>query len=118
MQLKDEGTGELARSDAYKPQFRNLSTSSHNYLRISRILKCFGELGLENYPVRSFGWTYRGLTDLCSGCFHPLHPQSAIAAWRTRRFHTQAVSFRVLGPLQPTRRRAAGMLAPSLSIHS
>jgi hypothetical protein len=53
MQLKDEETGELARADSWEPQYDNLSTSSHNYLRISRILKCLGELGFEHYPVRS-----------------------------------------------------------------
>jgi hypothetical protein len=31
--------------------YRNLNSSSHNYLRITRILKCLGELGLEFVKV-------------------------------------------------------------------
>jgi hypothetical protein len=33
------GVGELERSKNYKSRYRNLNTSSHNYLRITRILK-------------------------------------------------------------------------------
>ena len=32
-------------------QFRNLYWNGHNYLRITRILKCLGEFGLEDYKV-------------------------------------------------------------------
>ncbi|CAF1366163.1 unnamed protein product [Adineta steineri] len=47
--LVDENTGELRRlsGDSYKSRFRNLDTSSHNYLRITRILKCLGEFKYE-----------------------------------------------------------------------
>jgi len=47
--LKDNPTGELERHEGWKEQYRNLNTSSHNYLRITRILKCLGEFGLEYY---------------------------------------------------------------------
>jgi len=47
MWLKDPATGEIERSDNYEKQFRNLQYSGHNYLRITRVLKCLGELGLE-----------------------------------------------------------------------
>ncbi|CAF2850815.1 unnamed protein product [Rotaria sp. Silwood2] len=48
-ELVDEKTGEICRlpDDAYKSRFRNLNTSSHNYLRITRILKCLGEFDYE-----------------------------------------------------------------------
>ncbi|XP_059152748.1 uncharacterized protein LOC131938652 isoform X2 [Physella acuta] len=48
MELVDESTGKLKRSDNYKECFHNLSWSSHNYLRITRILKSLGELGYEH----------------------------------------------------------------------
>jgi len=46
--LKDKKTGELERSQNWKSRFRNLSDHSHNYLRITRIMKCLGICGLEN----------------------------------------------------------------------
>ena len=42
-------TGELERNECYKDRFCNLNHSSHNYLRITRILKCLGEFGFEKY---------------------------------------------------------------------
>ena len=67
MQLVDEATGRLARSDGYKARYRNLSASSHNYvgqsrhisgsclsflqLRISRIMKCLGEFNYVKFPA-------------------------------------------------------------------
>jgi hypothetical protein len=47
MQLMDSKTGEVKRSKNYKDRYHNLNTSSHNYLRITRILKCLGICGLE-----------------------------------------------------------------------
>ncbi|KAL0069859.1 hypothetical protein AAF712_003129 [Marasmius tenuissimus] len=41
-------TGELSRSENYKQRYKNLVRASHNNLRISRILKCLSELGLEH----------------------------------------------------------------------
>ncbi|CAF0879674.1 unnamed protein product [Rotaria sordida] len=49
-ELVNEKTGEIRRlpNDNYKSRFRNLNTSSHNYLRITRILKCLGEFDYEH----------------------------------------------------------------------
>jgi hypothetical protein len=46
--LKNKETGEIERSQDYKSRFRNLSYHSHNYLRITRIMKCLGITGLEH----------------------------------------------------------------------
>lgn len=64
MEIQNFETGLLRRSDSYRSRYRHLSGkqrldilknqhsmrilgSGHNYLRISRILKCLSELGLE-----------------------------------------------------------------------
>ncbi|KAJ7600846.1 opioid growth factor receptor conserved region-domain-containing protein [Mycena floridula] len=52
MRLVDETTGRLARSlppRNYATRYKNLVRSSHNNLRISRILKCLSEFGLERF---------------------------------------------------------------------
>lgn len=46
-ELANEETGDLRRSKEYEDRFNNLNTSSHNYLRITRILKCLGEFDYE-----------------------------------------------------------------------
>ncbi|KAK7056921.1 hypothetical protein VNI00_002639 [Paramarasmius palmivorus] len=48
MQLVSEESGLLKRSQDYQSRYKNLVYSSHNNLRISRILKCLSELGLEH----------------------------------------------------------------------
>ncbi|CAL1533700.1 unnamed protein product [Lymnaea stagnalis] len=48
MELVDEETGEIKRSKNYKECFQNLTNHTHNYLRITRILKSLGELGYEH----------------------------------------------------------------------
>eukprot|EP00301_Raphidiophrys_heterophryoidea_P006192 c12517_g1_i2.p1 GENE.c12517_g1_i2~~c12517_g1_i2.p1 ORF type:complete len:219 (+),score=39.44 c12517_g1_i2:635-1291(+) len=48
MQFVDEDSGTLERSDSWREQLANLNYNSHNYLRISRILKCLGEMNLEH----------------------------------------------------------------------
>ncbi|BFZ16269.1 hypothetical protein BsWGS_19308 [Bradybaena similaris] len=48
MELKDDITGQLKRSKNWRKRYDNLKRSAHNYLRITRILKCLGELGYEN----------------------------------------------------------------------
>lgn len=54
MELADDATGAVQRrAEGFQPRYLNLNTSSHNYLRITRILKCLGELGLEHYKA---GW--------------------------------------------------------------
>jgi len=47
MQLISEETGLISRSPNYSTRYRNLLRRSHNWLRVSRILKCLSELGLE-----------------------------------------------------------------------
>ena len=52
LELIDEKTGKLARhSDAelYTNMIANLNTSSHNWLRVSRIITSLGELGFRRY---------------------------------------------------------------------
>ncbi len=49
--LVSRDTGEVERSAQYAERFRNLVQNQHNFLRISRILKSLGELGLEHYKL-------------------------------------------------------------------
>ncbi|CAH1255153.1 OGFRL1 [Branchiostoma lanceolatum] len=48
MKLKDKTTGEIVRSDNWEERLSHLNKSYHNYLRITRILKCLGEFGYEH----------------------------------------------------------------------
>lgn len=45
----DRETGKLSRGENWESQYRNLNTHSHNFLRITRILKSLGEFGFEHY---------------------------------------------------------------------
>jgi len=59
LQLDDEETGTVSRAPSYERRFFELNNSFHNYLRITRILKSLGELGLEHYKlplVRCFAY--------------------------------------------------------------
>ncbi|OXB67878.1 hypothetical protein ASZ78_005560, partial [Callipepla squamata] len=49
--LVNQGTGELERAENWTERFLNLNRFSHNNLRITRILKCLGEMGYEHYQV-------------------------------------------------------------------
>ena len=40
--------GEIERAENWKSRFRHLNHSMHNYLRITRILKCLGEFQYEH----------------------------------------------------------------------
>ena len=52
MKLANLDTGEIARSEEnQKQQYRLLNSSFHNYLRITRILKCLGEFDLQHYQA-------------------------------------------------------------------
>ncbi|XP_053309555.1 opioid growth factor receptor [Spea bombifrons] len=51
VRLVDEETGEVARAENWKERFANLNDHSHNNLRITRILKCLGELGFERFQA-------------------------------------------------------------------
>ncbi|KAM6053897.1 opioid growth factor receptor isoform 2-T4 [Chlamydotis macqueenii] len=49
--LINKETGELKRAENWAERFKNLNRFSHNNLRITRILKCLGEMGYEHYQV-------------------------------------------------------------------
>ncbi|KAI5614465.1 hypothetical protein C0J50_9052, partial [Silurus asotus] len=49
IRLVNEKTGEVQRAGNWKERFENLNRNSHNNLRITRILKCLGILGLDRY---------------------------------------------------------------------
>jgi len=51
MKLTDRTTGTLARGDNWQSRYAHLNRSFHNYLRITRILKCLGEVGLEHFKI-------------------------------------------------------------------
>jgi len=72
--ITDPTTGELERHEGWKDQYWNLNTHTHNFLRITRILKCLGELGFEHYK-KSFLehfikeiWINRELTSCAQSC--------------------------------------------------
>lgn len=48
MELVNAETGEVGRSAHWRSRYANLQVHSHNYLRLTRILKSLGELGLEH----------------------------------------------------------------------
>ncbi|NXF06044.1 OGFR factor, partial [Smithornis capensis] len=50
--LVNKKTGELKRAENWSERFDNLNRFSHNNLRITRILKCLGEMGYERYQVQ------------------------------------------------------------------
>lgn len=48
--LIDEQSGQLdLDADRYEQRFEHLSTSRHNWYRITRILKCLGDMGYERF---------------------------------------------------------------------
>ncbi|XP_031997900.2 opioid growth factor receptor isoform X1 [Hylobates moloch] len=51
IRLEDRGTGTVGRAQNYQKRFQNLNWRSHNNLRITRILKSLGELGLERFQA-------------------------------------------------------------------
>ena len=51
MQLADPKTGRVVRGANYRARYAHLNRSTHNYLRITRILKCLGELGQEHLKL-------------------------------------------------------------------
>ena len=50
MQL-DRTTGAVSRNSDYRNRYSNLNMRGHNFLRITRILKCLGEVGLEHFKL-------------------------------------------------------------------
>ncbi|XP_027708478.1 opioid growth factor receptor isoform X1 [Vombatus ursinus] len=51
IELENHKTGKVRKADNYQERFQNLNSHSHNNLRITRILKCLGEMGYEHYQV-------------------------------------------------------------------
>ncbi|XP_068118956.1 opioid growth factor receptor-like protein 1 [Hyperolius riggenbachi] len=51
IELVDEETGRVTRAAEWEDRFKNLNYHSHNNLRITRILKCLGELGYERFQA-------------------------------------------------------------------
>ncbi|KAJ8411951.1 hypothetical protein AAFF_G00142180 [Aldrovandia affinis] len=51
IELIDKVTGEVKRSEKWMARFKNLNRNTHNNLRITRILKCLGELGFQHYQA-------------------------------------------------------------------
>ncbi|KAM3922987.1 opioid growth factor receptor-like [Leptodactylus fuscus] len=49
--LQDCETGMVTRAKNWKERFHNLNIHSHNNLRITRILKCLGEMGFEHFQA-------------------------------------------------------------------
>ncbi|XP_073539061.1 uncharacterized protein [Phyllobates terribilis] len=48
IQLLDEKSGEVSRTENWEERYHNLNRRSHNNLRITRILKCLGEMGYDH----------------------------------------------------------------------
>jgi len=72
--IVDPNTGELGRHDGFKVQYRNLNSHTHNFLRITRILKCLGEFGFEHYKkpflehfIKEI-WTNKQLPNCADSC--------------------------------------------------
>ncbi|XP_051832676.1 opioid growth factor receptor [Antechinus flavipes] len=51
IELENHKTGKVRKAVNYQERFQNLNSHSHNNLRITRILKCLGEMGYEHYQV-------------------------------------------------------------------
>ncbi|XP_023652346.1 uncharacterized protein [Paramormyrops kingsleyae] len=51
IELVNETSGEVQRAKNWKERFKNLNRNTHNNLRITRILKCLGDLGYKQYQA-------------------------------------------------------------------
>ncbi|XP_035518448.1 opioid growth factor receptor-like [Morone saxatilis] len=51
IELCNEVTGEVRRAPNWKERYNNLNNHTHNSLRITRILKCHGNLGFPHYQA-------------------------------------------------------------------
>ncbi|KAJ8259709.1 hypothetical protein GJAV_G00172530 [Gymnothorax javanicus] len=51
IKLDDKISGDVKRARNWKERFENLNRNTHNSLRITRILKCLGELGFKHYQA-------------------------------------------------------------------
>eukprot|EP01083_Nonionella_stella_P050633 134623_1 len=77
MTLVDRETGRISRADNFRARYAHLSHSFHNYLRITRILKCLGELGFEHYKPHFLDHVLNEMNEgNLSNCF-----QSCVDYW-------------------------------------
>ncbi|XP_077387004.1 opioid growth factor receptor-like protein 1 isoform X2 [Festucalex cinctus] len=51
IELCNEETGQVRRASNWRDRFESLNRHTHNYLRITRILKCLGTLGYRHYQA-------------------------------------------------------------------
>jgi len=51
MKLVSRTEGTITRAENWKVRYAHLNRSFHNYLRITRIIKCLGEIGLEHFKI-------------------------------------------------------------------
>ncbi|XP_036607910.1 opioid growth factor receptor isoform X2 [Trichosurus vulpecula] len=75
IELENHKTGKVRKADNYQERFQNLNSHSHNNLRITRILKCLGEMGYEHYQVPLIRFFLEEI--LVNGCL-PSVRQSAL----------------------------------------
>lgn len=62
--VANRATGELTKTMDWEARFSNLNTKTHNFLRLTRILKWLGEFGLTHYQAPL-------VRALASGAFEP-----------------------------------------------
>ncbi|XP_072270540.1 opioid growth factor receptor-like isoform X3 [Pyxicephalus adspersus] len=51
IQLLDEISGKVGQAENWQERYKNLDSHTHNNLRITRILKCLGEMGYEKFQA-------------------------------------------------------------------
>ncbi|XP_073539064.1 uncharacterized protein [Phyllobates terribilis] len=51
IKLWDADTGKVTKAENWRERFRNLNNHSHNNMRITRILKCLGEMGYNHFQA-------------------------------------------------------------------
>jgi len=78
MRLADETLGFVVRHSNYVQRYSNLNYSSHNYLRITRILKCLAEFGR---PSLQLGFLLHIVRELTTGQLHSGVAKSAVNYW-------------------------------------
>jgi len=71
MILLDQTTGSIGRAPNWKERYNELNCSDHNYLRITRIMKCLGEIGLEHYKYQFVEFVMKEIIENneLTGCF-------------------------------------------------
>lgn len=54
MKIKDIKSGELERHEEWKERYKHLNkkANEHNFMRITRIIKCLCLIGLEMYAIK------------------------------------------------------------------